>query len=217
LTALIVIGTILAILLLIAFTRISVHIAYEESFKVSVSVLGITVYSNSKPPKAKPAKKSEAEEKPKPKKENIFKKIYKTKGLKYTIDLAGDTVKAVFAKISWLFQRLKIRNFKLSLSVVGTDAADTAIKYGAACAAIYPIFSFIDSKLDFKPKAIDVYADFEGKDIKFSISTDIKAEVFVLLVLAINCLKEYLKIKKRVEADLISAQNINNNSEKEVR
>lgn len=216
-TALIVIGVIIAILLLIAVTRISVHIAYEQSFKISVSVLGITIYSNSKPKRAKVTEKSQAEEKPQQKKENIVKKIYKTKGLKYTVDLVGDAVKTVFSKLSWLLQRLKIRNFKLSLSVVGGDAADTAIKYGAVCAAVYPILSFIDAKLDFKPKSIDVYADFEGKDIKFSIFTDIKAEVFVLVALAINCLKEYLNIKKRVEADLISAQNINNNSEKEVR
>ena len=164
-TALIVIGVIIAVFLFVAFTRITVHIAYNESFKFSVSVLGMTVYSNDKPKKENSNKNDKTEQKTTPKNENIFKKLYKLKGLKYTIEIIGDSLKIVFSKLSWLVRRLKIRNFKLALSVVGGDAADTAIKYGAVCAAVYPIFGFIDSKLDFKAKSIDVYADFEGKNI----------------------------------------------------
>ena len=218
-TAFIVVGVVLAVLFLIAITRISVHIAYDEDLRVSVLVGGIIVYSNEKTKNDKnitDPKISDTDKKDTDKKENIFKKIYKEKGLKYTVDLVSETLKSVLNKLLWLLKRLKIRNFKLSLSVVGGDAADTAIKYGAVCAAVYPTLAFVDSNLDFKPKSIDIYADFEGKNIKFSLSTDIKATIFVLLVLAISCLKEYLKIKKRVENDLISAQNINNNSQKDV-
>ena len=217
-TALIVIGIILLIFILIAVTRITVSIAYDEKFKAVVSVLGFTVYST-ETPKDKNAEKSKPRLKksPEEKKDNIFKIIYRKKGLKYTVDLVNDAVKTVLSKLLWFVRRLKLRNFALSLSVVGSDAADTAIKYGAICSAVYPTVAFVDTNLNFKPKKIDIYADFDSKDISFKISTDIKAEVFILIILAIGLFYEYLKIKNRVEADLNSVnRETNNNSVKDV-
>lgn len=216
-TALIVIGVILLCLFFLAITRISVYLAYDEKFVASVSVLGITVYSTNNPKKEKPQDKSTEEKSPKEKKDNIFKKIYRQKGLKYTVDLVNDAVKTVLNKLLWLVRRLKIRNFLLHLSVTGNDAADTAIKYGAICSAVYPTLAFVDSNLNFKPKKIDIYADFDSKDIQFKISTEIKAEVFILVALLVGCLLEYLKIKNRVEADLnVANKETNNNAVKDV-
>lgn len=207
-TALFVIGAILLLLFLLAALRVSLKIAYDQKFKISVSALGIVFYSTDKKHKGKKESESDRKESPKnEKKDNIFKKIYKQKGLKYTVDLATNLLKTITNKFLWLLKKVEIRNFILSLSVVGSDAADTAIKYGAICAAVYPAVAFLDTNLDFKPKKIDVYADFEGKDIKFKIMTDIKASVFTLVLLAIAVLKEFLNLKKRVEADLASAEN----------
>lgn len=213
-TTLFIIGAILLLLFLLAALRVTLKIAYDQKFEISVSVLSIKIFSNDKKKKEKSNVKSNTEESSKSDKEdNIFKKIYKQKGLKYTVDLCTELLKKVVNKLLWILKKIEVRNFLLSLSVVGSDAADTAIKYGAVCAAVYPAVAFLDTNLNFKPKKIDVYADFEGKDIKFKISTDIKASVFTLVLLAVAVLKEFFKLKKRVEADLASTEN---NSVKDV-
>ena len=207
-TALIVIGIIFLVFLLLAITRISLHIAYDGKVEFSVSVLGITLYSTKKKKIQKKSDVSAEEESSKtPKKDNFFKKVYKKKGLKYTVDLCIELFKTLTNKVLWLLKRLEIRNFLLSLSVIGPDAAETAIRYGAVCSAVYPTVAFLDTNLNFKPKKIDVYADFEGKEIKFKISTDIKASVFTLVLLSVAVLKEFLRLKKRVEADFVSTEN----------
>lgn len=206
-TAIIVIGVILLILFALAITKISLYIAYDEKFKASVSVFGITLYSTERQGKPDTKVKEQTANKNK-KKDSIIKTIYEQKGLKYTIELASDLLRTVFGRLLWLVRRIKIRNFMLSLSVVGDDAADTAVKYGAICSVIYPLLAFLDTVLDFKAKRIDVNADFEGKDIEFKISASIKAEIFVLAVLAVRCIKEYLRIKNRLQGDLNRQNNV---------
>ncbi|MBE6733007.1 MAG: DUF2953 domain-containing protein [Ruminococcaceae bacterium] len=199
-TALIVIGVILLLLILIGLVRITVHIGYNERFSLLVSVFGITLYSTEQPKKENTDKKQT--EKSSDKKENTVKKIYQQKGLKYTIDIFVNLLKTVVRKFKWFVKKLKIRNFLMSLSVVGSDAANTAITYGAVCSLIYPAITFIDTNLNFKAKKIDIYADFDNKDAKFSISTDIKASISVILVLALGCLWEFYNVYKTVKTDL---------------
>lgn len=208
LTALIVIGIIFIVFVLLAITRISLHIAYDEETVFSVSVLGFTLYSTKKKkshkkPQVSPEEKSSKTDK----KDNFFKKVYKKKGLKYTLNLSIELLKTLTDKLLWLLKRLEIRNFLLSLSVIGPDAAETAIRYGAVCSAVYPAVAFLDTNLNFKPKKIDIYADFESKDTKFKISTDINASLVTLVLLSVAVLKEFLKLKKRVEADFASTEN----------
>ena len=207
-TALIVIGIIVLVFVLLAITRISLHIAYDEETVFSVSVLGFTLYSTKKKKSRKKNQVSPEEKSSKTdKKDNFFKKVYKKKGLKYTLDLSIELLKTLIDKLLWLLKRLEIRNFLLSLSVIGPDAAETAIRYGAVCSAVYPAVAFLDTNLNFKPKKIDIYADFESKEIKFKISTDIKASLGTLVLLSVAFLKEFLKLKKRVEADFVSTEN----------
>ena len=90
----------------------------------------------------------------------------------------------------------------MSLSVVGSDAANTAITYGAICSLIYPAIAVVDTNLNFKAKKIDIYADFDSKDTKFSIAADIKAEVIVIVILALGCLWEFYKVYKTLKPTL---------------
>ena len=199
----IVISIVLLVLIFIGLIRIKLNLCYDKKFSVSVSVLEIRFGADGK--KGKPKKHSQ-EEKPKSveksKKDNPVKSIYKSRGLKGTVDVFFELLKVVVSKLKWLTKRLKIRNFKLSLPVGGGDAADIAIKYGAVCSALYPAVAFADANLNFKYKKIDVYADFEGNAPNFSISVDIGAEIIVLLVFAIGCLVEFYKFYKNIKPDI---------------
>lgn len=208
-TALIVIGVVLLSLFLIGLIKITLHIEYDEELEFSVSVLGVVVYSNKKPKKEKKVSKEKSDENPTENEKNaknIIKNIYHQKGLKYTVDLILELLKILAKKFMWLLKRLKIRDFRMSLSVVGSDAAQTAITYGAVCSAIYPAIAFLDTNLNFKAKKIDIYSDFDKKDANFSIGTDIKAEIIVILILAVGSLWEFYKVYKTVKTDLDNTQ-----------
>ena len=194
-TAVIVISVILLILLLILITRASLHLEYQDAFNFSVSVLKIPIYDSAKPKKSKKDTKARLKKEPSKKQDNFFVKLYKEKGLTTTISFATDILKSLINSILWLLKRLKIRNFRINLSVRGYDAADTAIKYGAVCSSIYPIIGFADTNLNFKAKAINIYSDFEGDAPPFSFSVDIKAEIFVLLTVLVKAFCEYKKFK----------------------
>ena len=203
--ALIIIGVVLLVLFLIGLVKITLHIDFDEQLYFCVSVLGINIYSNKKPKREQRAsakKQSDGSPVRENGAKNTIKKIYHQKGLKYTVDLFAELLKIATQKFRWLLKRLKIRNFKMSLSVVGKDAAETAITYGAVCSVVYPAVTFIDTNFNFKAKKIDVYADFDKKDVNFSIGTDINASVIVIVLLAVGCLVEFYKVYKTVKTDL---------------
>ena len=107
-TALIIVGVILLVFVLLAFIKINLHIGYDDKFNLRLSVMGITLYSTDKPQKDNSKQDEKAEEKHGSKKENIFKTIYKVKGLKYTVDLIADAIKSILNKFIWLLKRIKI-------------------------------------------------------------------------------------------------------------
>jgi len=194
LTALIIIGMILLIILVLLFTRICVHLEYVKKFDLSLYLGGIKFYPiKHKSNEKKSGKK--ADKKTDDKKDNFFKKLYKEKGIADTVKIFSYVIKIIAEKLLWLIKKLKIRKFNLVLFVVGDDAADTAIKYGSICSAIYPLIAFLDANLNFKAEKIDVFSDFEGEKSNISFSVDIKAEIIVLLAVAISALIEYKKIR----------------------
>jgi len=197
LTALIIIGVILLIIILLLLLRVGIRLEFEKKFTFSVLIGSINIFSNEeKPKKVKASKaKKKKDSKPETKKENFVKKVYKEKGLTFMVKLFSEIAKAVINKLLWLIKRMKIRNFFIDISIVGNDAADTAIKYGAVCAAVYPLLALIDSNLDFKARQINVKSDFEGNESSFCISADIKAEIIILLAVAIKAYCEYKKIR----------------------
>lgn len=194
-TALLVIGVILLIIIAFLLLRVELHIEYGEKFTFSVYFARIKLYPISKKEKRQEKKNKPKKDKPHDKKENLIKKTYKDKGFEGTFKLFSYVIKRVAEKLLWLLKRLKIRNFRLDLSVRGDNAADTAIKYGGVCAAVYPLIAFLDSNLNIKLKNIDISPLFEGKKSSVSFSAQIKAEIIVLLAVAISAFCEYKKIR----------------------
>ena len=81
------------------------------------------------------------------------------------------------------------------------DAAKTAIKYGAACAAIYPLMEWPTTYFDVVPKEVNIEADFSAeKDDIFAycnISLRISTALGCCLWLIFRMAKTYLKYNSK--------------------
>ena len=92
-----------------------------------------------------------------------------------------------------------IRRLRVEIRVASTDAAQTAVEYGAVCAAFYPLLSFFDNIANVKMKQINVTADFDSGRPQFSFSAIVKLRIINLLIMAFGVFSEYTKFKTRNE------------------
>ncbi len=198
--ALIIIVAIISLILLLLFLPLTVDLTYKKEFMLKIKYLGITIFSNKKRTKTKKNNKkaSASSDKKSAKKEDGFvKKTYKQKGLLGTISYFSEIFTIVFKKLWRVIKRFEIRRFKLNLTVSTSDAANTAIKYGEVCAAMYPALSLLQANTDFKPKNINISADFDKTKSEFSISFLIKTKLFYWLIAVFGVLKQFLKLQRK--------------------
>lgn len=123
-------------------------------------------------------KKEVKEEKPKEKK-GILDSVKENKGL----------IIALLNELSSLFKKFTLKKFHLDILCSGSDAAQTAIKYGACCSLVYPLTSFIDSlmKPKYKNQQINIRSNFETKEefIKYEIEISVKVISLVLTLIKV--------------------------------
>lgn len=100
----------------------------------------------------------------------------------------GETVKTLISalkSLGALLPHIRIDKFKVNWVCAGSDAAETAIRYGTVCAVIYPLAAFLKEKTHYKKNPdISVTADFEAQNGNYSIYLKLRAP----LVFAINFL-----------------------------
>ncbi len=109
------------------------------------------------------------------------------------------TVKNILIKFRKLIKRIVVKNTEFRLIVVGNEAADTALKYGAVCSAAYPVLTLMSECVTFKPDSIDISAGFDKKEMDFHLKTNFSVRIIYLLIFAVSSIKEYIKLKKELE------------------
>ena len=133
-----------------------------------------------KPKPEKPDEKKQEKEK-KPKKKNSVLEFTKKQGLDGIIELLKE-ITGIILKLVDIIRRHIVMKTRLDLLVVGSDAADTAMKFGYACSAIYPLLSLIDrhTKLKRHEEYIDAGFEAEKTQVRFILKAHI-IPVFVLI------------------------------------
>ncbi len=195
--ALIVLVAIICFLILLCFLPLSINLVYEHKLMFKIKYAGITLLNSEKERKTTGNGNNKKESSPPQQKENFIKKTYKQKGLLGTVQYFSNILKIVLKKFWWLAKRFKFRQFKFDLTVATDDAANTAIQYGEVCAAIYPIFSIIQSAVDIKPKSVNINADFDKTNWEFKTCILVKAQLLYWLIAAIGALAQYLKLQRK--------------------
>lgn len=120
---------------------------------------------------------------------------------KFDLEMIVDYVKSASPPIKRLFKKIKFRNLYIDWVVGSDDAATTAIKYGAACAGIYPLMEWLTTYFDVVPKEVNIEADFSAEkddifaycNISLRISTALGCGLWLLFRMA----KTYLKYNSK--------------------
>ena len=167
-TALAIVGGILAFLALLLFLPLHLLFRYEDGFFLTVKYAFLkfqVVPPKEKKPKKE--KKKKAEEPPPseeaPKKENAFQKILKEEGLSAVVHLLGELARQVGKAAKSTLSHTHVRDVVIDLVVAGEDAADTGIQYGRTCAAVYSAFGVLCNVLNMQIKAFSIIPDFRDK------------------------------------------------------
>ena len=192
-----ILGVVIAAVLLVLLSRLKIHLEIIKDTEpvVRVSFLGINLYRFSEEKKSDEGDDSKKNNDKKKDKLNL-KKYVKT--YDDVIELLH-TVKNILVKFKRLLKNVVVKNTEMELIVVGNDAAATALLYGAACSAVYPIINLLSSCVTFKPEKINLSAGFAEKEIKFALKTDFSIRIIYLLKFLISSVIEILKLKKELE------------------
>jgi len=139
-----------------------------------------------------PLEKKEKKEKKakKPKKEKPEKEPKKKKGFPLTVKEIIALLPKAFSKlippIKKLLRRTTIAKFHLKMVVVGSDAAETAIKFGKTNAAVVNAVALIDRIFTLRAKQIDIIPGFESLESEFEGSGEVRAIPLAALIAAVS-------------------------------
>ena len=111
-----------------------------------------------------------------------------------------DILKSLISKFKTLLKHLALNDFQFIIKVVGNDAADTAIKYGTVCAALYPVSNLLNNCLNFKPDNISVFSDFSGQKTDYYLKGQVSVKLIYLIKFAISSLVDIIKIRMGVNS-----------------
>ena len=219
--ALYIILAVIALIVILFSIKVSVTAVYDETFTLDVKWLFIKfrIYHADEEKKAKKeAKKAEKEQKKKNSKKekhkkekteesaspksNIFKDFYNNQGFAATVNLIRTAAAQLGGFLKGVYRAFVIENLTVLLRVsAGDDAAQTAIKYGKVCSAVYPAMGFICSNMKVKQYDVNVVPDFISAEntatFKLSLSVRPIKLTNAVIVLAFRLIfKVLLKLLK---------------------
>ena len=125
------------------------------------------------------------------------KKALNEKGLAEMIHSVFGAVKALFSRISRLMCHGEFRRFDLRIVVGDTDCADAAMNYGELCAAVYPLLAFLESKLKFRRRNVDLRCDFSAESTEAVFDGQLNYRPVYLLGFLLGLVGQYLRQDKK--------------------
>lgn len=196
-TALIVVLSALAFLLLLLLFRVRLVFTCREEVRVTAWVLcfPIVLYprrKKPKPPKEKEEKKEKKRRKSKKKRKEDSRKPKKS---------LPEKIRLVRALLAALLRRtrryLHLRAVRAHISVATGDAASTAVLYGAVSAALSGLLALLDRVFNLKapPGDVAVFPDFTGEKTKADLKIVLSLRVFGALAILFSVAIAYVKVK----------------------
>ena len=173
------------LLTLLCFVKFKFEALYsgELTLKLRVLFLTFTLVPAKKKEQKKKVKKSKKSKKQsgkktekKDKKPSYIKKLGDKKGVSGLLSMLSELAKLASTTLKGLFAKIVIETFDIDVTVVGDDAADTALKYGKICGAFYSAVAVICGTAQCEDYSVNVTPNFDdeahmkvGADVRFYI------------------------------------------------
>lgn len=173
---------ILLVIFLLLLTPVKLKASYNENFRciLKIGFVKFSLYPPKPKKKKKPKKADEEQKSEETKKESLIKE----KGISWLFDLIKKIADLAVGVLKDFFRHIIVKKLLLSISIAGSDAADTAVKYGYCCSAVYPAFGIIVGAVNCKKYGVDISPDFEEK-AKSAVNMELEARIKILWLLAL--------------------------------
>ncbi len=184
---------ILLVIFLLLLIPVKLKASYNENFRCSLKIGFVKIQLYPQKPKKKKKKSEKTEEKPEheeKKKESLIKE----KGISWLFDLIKKIADLAVGALKDFFRHIIVKKLMLSINIAGKDAADTAVKYGYCCSAVYPAFGIIVGAVKCKNYGVDISPDFEER-AKSAVNMELEAKIKILWLLALVLKHGYKGLK----------------------
>ena len=190
---------ILLVIFLLLLTPVKLKASYNENFRcvLKIGFVKFSLYPpkpKKKKKKKKPKKADEEQKSEETKKESLIKE----KGISWLFDLIKKIADLAVGALKDFFRHIIVKKLMLSINIAGKDAADTAVKYGYCCSAVYPAFGIIVGAVKCKNYGVDISPDFEEK-AKSAVNMELEAKIKILWLLALVLKHGYKGLKLLVD------------------
>lgn len=129
----------------------------------------------------------------------------KEDGISGIVKESKSLINTAFTELKWLLKNIKFSQLSVDVSVSASNAALTAIEYGAVCAAVYPMTSLISTVLETQFKNISVSSDFSGEKSTFLFTGSVRCPLIFAII-------AYVKFEKiTAESKIITTEFLNKN------
>lgn len=184
---------ILLVIFLLLLIPVKLKASYDEDFRCSLKIGFIKIQLYPQKPKKKKKKSEKTDEKPEheeKKKESLIKE----KGISWLFDLIKKIADLAVGALKDFFRHIIVKKLMLSISIAGDNAADTAVKYGYCCSAVYPAFGIIVGAVKCRSYGVDISPNFQEK-AKSAVNMELEAKIKILWLLALVLKHGYKGLK----------------------
>ncbi len=147
----------------------------------------------------KPKKKKEPPKQKQEKKENstleAIKKLLSEKGLSGILNIISQGAKVAGDTSKYFIKHVKLHGLKISITVATGDAADTAIKYGYVCGAVYPALSVVRNAVKYDDYSVNITADFDKDKYDIDCAARITIVPWFLIFSAVKAIVGIARMK----------------------
>lgn len=199
--ALLIILGIIAFILILLMIPVRIKLDYGEktTLRLGYFFLSFRIYpaKEKKPGKKKktPKKKKEEEKKkPQKKKPGKLKQLLDKHGADGLIEILKEAAKIVTELLGGLARHLYFTRFNVRICVVGEDAADTAVKYGYVCSAVYLPIAVLSEHSVIKKHSEDISAGFLAEKTAAELELTAKIRPLFLIPILLKALIGLVRI-----------------------
>ena len=199
-TAIWIILGIIAFIFVLLICPLSVSVIYDGELELKIRYLFLCFKllpkKEKKPKKPKPQKPEKPEKtdsKPQDKNKNSAKDFVSKKGIDGLIELLKKMVDIILKAAKTVTSHLVISKLDINVLVVGDDAADTAMKFGYLCSAVYPIVSIIESHIKKCKHNENIVAGFNDSETKIYLVLKARIKPLFLAGAAVTALFRGIK------------------------
>lgn len=186
------------------FVKLKFTATYSDSLSLRLKVLFLNFTlvpfekkEKKKKSKKKKDKKSEKAKSNKKKKPSYLKKLSDKKGVSGLLSMITELSKLATSTLKGIFNNIVVEKLDISVTVVGEDAADTALKYGKLCGVFYSAVSIIcDNVKKYDNYNVSVNPDFDD-EAKMTVKADTTFYIrtFYVMKFAIKALVKLISIR----------------------